>query len=101
MKRNAKFIADCYQQDVDVIDAGGTLTNVLVLNEARNSIIADLLVTPYLNEDIVAFAIEPCDGRSKFCCARFTLLHPSTQGVPVKMVGGISGKWSVIPYFHF
>ncbi|MGN7720251.1 hypothetical protein [Chitinophaga sp. 22620] len=99
----AKVIPDCFVLDIDVINSAGTVTNELIQNEARASILTDLAASPYLNEDISATAVEQttvCPATARFCCAKFTLLDPSTPGVPVKTVNGVSGKWSVQAFYR-
>ncbi|MGN7720253.1 hypothetical protein [Chitinophaga sp. 22620] len=97
-----KATTDCFKMDIDVINSAGTVTNTLIQNEIRSSILADIWASPYLNEDIFAETIDQtmvCPGTARFCCAKFNILDPTTPGVPIKIVNGISGKWSVQVFF--
>jgi len=98
-----KVVADCFILDVDVINAAGTITNTLTQNEAKATIVSELTASPYLNENILATpvdAADECPLQVRFCCAKFTLLDPTTPGVPVRSVNGTSGKWSVQAFYR-
>ncbi|MGN7720252.1 hypothetical protein [Chitinophaga sp. 22620] len=74
-----KAATDCFEMAINVINSAGTVTNELVQNEAKASIVLDLAASPYLNEDISASSVEQvfiCPLHAKFCCAIFTPIDP-------------------------